>query len=171
MLTAAIVGEEHCDVTAMQVRFLSSAMALQDIIAILGMDELSEEDRGSFRAGTEEWNNPRSPSTSPRCSPARLGAADRGHVKGFKGIVEGKYDNLPEAAFYMVGAIEQAVEKAKKLAAEAARARVAPGSQPSARASISTICRRTRCCSTAPLSPCSCRAPKGTSWCSTITRR
>src|SRR5947209_10049529 len=95
---------------------------LKDIIAILGMDELSEEDKATVsRARKVErfFSQPFHVAEVFTGSPGKLVAiADT--IKGFKGLVEGKYDHLPEAAFYMVGTIEEAVEKAQKLAAEAA---------------------------------------------------
>ena len=96
--------------------------ALQDIIAILGMDELSEEDKLTVaRARKIErfLSQPFHVAEVFTGSPGKLvSLADT--IKGFKGLVEGKYDHLPEAAFYMVGTIEEAVEKAAKLAKEAA---------------------------------------------------
>jgi F-type H+-transporting ATPase subunit beta len=96
--------------------------ALQDIIAILGMDELSEEDKLAVsRARKIErfLSQPFFVAEVFTGSPGKLvDLADT--LKGFKGLVEGKYDHLPEAAFYMVGNIEEAIEKGKKLAAEAA---------------------------------------------------
>jgi F-type H+-transporting ATPase subunit beta len=96
--------------------------ALQDIIAILGMDELSEDDKLAVaRARKIErfLSQPFHVAEVFTGSPGKyVPVAET--IKGFKGLVEGKYDHLPEAAFYMVGTIEEAVEKAQKLAAEAA---------------------------------------------------
>ena len=95
---------------------------LQDIIAILGMDELSEEDKQTvFRARKVRnfLSQPFSVAEIFTGSPG-IQVPLEDTIKGFKGLVEGKYDHLPEAAFYMVGAIEEAIEKGKKLAAEAA---------------------------------------------------
>ena len=96
--------------------------ALQDIIAILGMDELSEEDKLAVsRARKIErfLSQPFFVAEVFTGSPGKLvDLADT--IKGFKGLVDGKYDHLPEAAFYMVGTIDEAIEKGKKLAAEAA---------------------------------------------------
>ena len=95
--------------------------ALQDIIAILGMDELSEEDKIAVaRARKIErfLSQPFHVAEVFTGSPGKfVDLADT--IRGFKGLCEGKYDYLPEAAFYMVGTIEEAVEKGKKLAAEA----------------------------------------------------
>jgi F-type H+-transporting ATPase subunit beta len=122
MLSAAIVGEEHYDVARRVQQVLQRYKALQDIIAILGMDELSEDDKITVaRARKIErfLSQPLHVAEVFTGSPGVLvDLADT--IKGFKGLVEGKYDNLPEAAFYMVGTIEEAVEKGKKLAAEAA---------------------------------------------------
>ena len=96
--------------------------SLQDIIAILGMDELSEEDKIAVaRARKIErfLSQPFFVAEVFTGSPGKfVDLADT--IKGFRGLCEGKYDHLPEAAFYMVGTIEEAVEKGKKLAAEAA---------------------------------------------------
>ena len=122
MLSAAIVGEEHYDVARRVQQVLQRYKALQDIIAILGMDELSEEDKITVaRARKIErfLSQPLHVAEVFTGSPGVLvDLADT--IKGFKGLVDGKYDHLPEAAFFMVGTIEEAVEKGKKLAAEAA---------------------------------------------------
>src|SRR5476651_474075 len=122
MLSPLIVGEEHYAVARQVQQILQRYKALQDIIAILGMDELSEEDKTAVaRARKIErfLSQPFFVAEVFTGSPGKLvDLADT--IKGFKGLVEGKYDHLPEAAFYMVGTIEEAVEKGKKLAAEAA---------------------------------------------------
>jgi len=122
MLSPLIVGEEHYGVARQVQQVLQRYKALQDIIAILGMDELSEEDKLAVaRARKIErfLSQPFHVAEVFTGSPGKLvDLADT--IKGFKGLVEGKYDHLPEAAFYMVGTIEEAVEKGKKLAAEAA---------------------------------------------------
>jgi len=122
MLSAAIVGEEHYDVARRVQQVLQRYKALQDIIAILGMDELSEEDKITVaRARKIErfLSQPLHVAEVFTGSPGVLvDLADT--IKGFKGLVDGKYDHLPESAFFMVGTIEEAVEKGKKLAAEAA---------------------------------------------------
>jgi F-type H+-transporting ATPase subunit beta len=122
MLSPMIVGEEHYAVARQVQQVLQRYKALQDIIAILGMDELSEEDKLTVaRARKIErfLSQPFHVAEVFTGSPGKLvDLADT--IKGFKGLVEGKYDHLPEAAFYMVGTIEEAVEKGKKLAAEAA---------------------------------------------------
>src|SRR5213592_1931147 len=122
MLSPLIVGEEHYGIARQVQQVLQRYKALQDIIAILGMDELSEEDKIAVaRARKIErfLSQPFHVAEVFTGSPGKLvDLADT--IKGFKGLVEGKYDHLPEAAFYMVGTIEEAVEKAQKLAAEAA---------------------------------------------------
>jgi F-type H+-transporting ATPase subunit beta len=122
MLSPLVVGEEHYAVARQTQQVLQRYKALQDIIAILGMDELSEEDKITVaRARKIErfLSQPFHVAEVFTGSPGKLvDLADT--IKGFKGLVEGKYDHLPEAAFYMVGTIEEAIEKGKKLAAEAA---------------------------------------------------
>ncbi len=122
MLDPRILGDEHYQVARDVQRVLQTYKSLQDIIAILGMDELSEEDKltvSRARKIQRFLSQPFFVAEVFTGSPGKLvGLADT--IAGFKGIVEGKYDDLPEAAFYMVGTIEEAVAKAKKLAAEAA---------------------------------------------------
>ena len=104
-----------------QVAFILQLKALQDIIAILGMDELSEEDKLTVaRARKIErfLSQPFFVAEVFTGSPGKL-VDLQDTIRGFKDLVGGKYDHLPEAAFYMVGTIEEAVEKGKKLAAEA----------------------------------------------------
>jgi len=122
MLSAAVVGEEHYQVARDVQQTLQRYKALQDIIAILGMDDLSEEDKIAVaRARKIErfLSQPFFVAEVFTGSPGKLVALED-TIKGFKGLVEGKYDHLPEPAFYMVGTIEEAVEKAQRLAAEAA---------------------------------------------------
>src|SRR4051795_6764652 len=122
MLTPLIVGEDHYQTARMVQQVLQKYKSLQDIIAILGMDELSEEDKITVaRARKIErfLSQPFHVAEVFTGSPGKfVDLADT--IKGFRGLCEGKYDHLPEAAFYMVGNIEEAVEKGKKLAAEAA---------------------------------------------------
>ena len=122
MLSADIVGEEHYAVATAVQQTLQRYKSLQDIIAILGMDELSEEDKMTVaRARKIErfLSQPFFVAEVFTGSPGKLVSLED-TIKGFKGLIEGKYDHLPEAAFYMVGSIEEAVEKAQRLAAEAA---------------------------------------------------
>jgi F-type H+-transporting ATPase subunit beta len=122
ILTPLVVGEEHYAIARRVQQILQRYKALQDIIAILGMDELSEEDKLTVaRARKIErfLSQPFHVAEVFTGSPGKfVELSDT--IKGFKGLCEGKYDHLPEAAFYMVGTIEEAVEKGKKLAAEAA---------------------------------------------------
>jgi F-type H+-transporting ATPase subunit beta len=122
MLSPLVVGEEHYTVARQVQQILQRYKALQDIIAILGMDELSEEDKLTVaRARKIErfLSQPFHVAEVFTGSPGKL-VDLQDTIKGFKGLCEGKYDNLPEAAFYMVGTIDEAVDKGKKLAAEAA---------------------------------------------------
>ena len=118
MLSPLVVGEEHYAIARQVQQVLQRYKALQDIIAILGMDELSEEDKIAVaRARKIErfLSQPFHVAEIFTGSPGKLvSLADT--IKGFKGLVEGQYDHLPESAFYMVGNIEEAIEKAGKLA-------------------------------------------------------
>jgi F-type H+/Na+-transporting ATPase subunit beta len=121
MLSPLVVGEEHYQTARRVQQVLQRYKALQDIIAILGMDELSEEDKLTVaRARKIErfLSQPFHVAEVFTGSPGKL-VDLQDTINGFKGLVEGKYDHLPEAAFYMVGTIDEAVEKSKKLAAEA----------------------------------------------------
>ncbi|MCM5556519.1 F0F1 ATP synthase subunit beta [Pleomorphomonas sp. JP5] len=122
MLDPQIVGEEHYAVARQVQQILQKYKGLQDIIAILGMDELSEEDKLTVaRARKIErfLSQPFHVAEVFTGSPGKLVALED-TIKGFKGLCEGLYDHLPEAAFYMVGTIDDAVEKAQRLAAQAA---------------------------------------------------
>ena len=122
MLDPQVVGEEHYQVARQVQSILQRYKALQDIIAILGMDELSEEDKLTVaRARKIErfLSQPFFVAEVFTGSPGKLVALED-TIKGFKGLCAGDYDHLPEASFYMVGSIEEAIEKAEKLAAEAA---------------------------------------------------
>jgi len=122
MLSPLIVGEEHYAIARRVQEILQRYKALQDIIAILGMDELSEEDKITVaRARKIErfLSQPFFVAEVFTGAPGKfVDLADT--IKGFKGLCDGEYDHLPEQAFYMVGTIEEAVAKAEKLAAEAA---------------------------------------------------
>ena len=122
MLDPRTIGEEHYQIARSVQEVLQTYKSLQDIIAILGMDELSEEDRqivARARKIQRFLSQPFHVAEVFTGSPGKLVSLED-TIKGFKGIVAGEYDDLPEAAFYMVGTIEEAVEKAKKMAAEAA---------------------------------------------------
>jgi F-type H+-transporting ATPase subunit beta len=122
MLSPLVVGEEHYKVARRIQEILQRYKALQDIIAILGMDELSEEDKVTVARARKIERFLSQPFHVAEVFTGSPGVfvdlADT--IKGFKGLCEGDYDHLPEAAFYMVGTIEEAVAKAEKLAAEAA---------------------------------------------------
>ncbi|MFG1373204.1 F0F1 ATP synthase subunit beta [Xanthobacter oligotrophicus] len=122
ILSPLVIGDEHYNVARQVQQTLQRYKALQDIIAILGMDELSEEDKITVaRARKIErfLSQPFHVAEVFTGSPGKL-VDLKDTIAGFKGLVEGKYDYLPEQAFYMVGSIEEAIEKGKKLAAEAA---------------------------------------------------
>ena len=120
ILEPGIIGDEHYNVARNVQEILQRYKALQDIIAILGMDELSEEDKLSVsRARKIErfFSQPFHVAEIFTGSPGILVNIED-TIKGFKGLCAGEYDHLPEAAFYMVGTIEDAIAKAEKLAAE-----------------------------------------------------
>lgn len=121
MLSANIVGEEHYNVARRVQEILQRYKSLQDIIAILGMDELSEEDKLTVARARKIERFMSQPFFVAEAFTGTPGifVALEDTIKGFKGLVDGQYDHLPEAAFYMVGTIEDAVKKAQKLAAAA----------------------------------------------------
>ena len=117
-----VIGEEHYQVARRTQEILQQYKALKDIIAILGMDELSEDDKlivARARKISRFLSQPFFVAEQFTNSPGKFVSLED-TIRSFKGIVAGEYDHLPEAAFYMVGPIEEAVEKAQKLAAEAA---------------------------------------------------
>ncbi len=121
ILEADIVGEEHYHVARTVQVILQRYKDLQDIIAILGMDELSEDDKQTV---TRARKIQRFLSQPFHVAEAFTGAPGKyvklaDTVKGFKELIEGKHDDIPEQAFYMVGTIEEALEKAEKLKAKA----------------------------------------------------
>jgi F-type H+/Na+-transporting ATPase subunit beta len=122
ILDAAIVGDEHYEIAREVQRVLQTYKNLQDIIAILGMDELSEEDKQTVARARKIQRFLSQPFHVAEIFTGTPGVfvSLEDTIKGFKGIVAGEYDHLPEAAFYMVGTIEEAVEKAAKMAQEAA---------------------------------------------------
>ena len=122
ILDASIVGEEHYTVAREVQRVLQTYKNLQDIIAILGMDELSEEDKQTVARARKIQRFLSQPFHVAEIFTGTPGVFVplEDTIKAFKGIVAGEYDHLPEAAFYMVGTIEEAVEKASKIAQEAA---------------------------------------------------
>ena len=122
MLDPRIVGDHHYSIARQVQEVLQQYKSLQDIIAILGMDELSEEDKLTvYRARKIQrfLSQPFHVAEVFTGSPGKLVSLED-TISGFEGIINGDYDHLPEAAFYLVGTIEEAVEKGKKLAQEAA---------------------------------------------------
>jgi F-type H+-transporting ATPase subunit beta len=119
ILDPLVVGEEHYAVARQVQETLQRYKDLQDIIAILGMDELSEDDKltvARARKMQRFLSQPFHVAEQFTGNPGKyVELADT--IRGFKEIVDGKHDDLPEQAFYMVGGIDEAVEKAKKLAA------------------------------------------------------
>jgi F-type H+-transporting ATPase subunit beta len=122
MLDPRVIGEEHYKVAREVQRILQTYKSLQDIIAILGMDELSEEDKltvSRARKIQRFLSQPFFVAEVFTGTPGKL-VDLKDTISGFKAICAGQYDDLPESAFYMVGTIDEAVEKAKRMAAEAA---------------------------------------------------
>ncbi|HEY1095902.1 MAG TPA: F0F1 ATP synthase subunit beta [Alphaproteobacteria bacterium] len=120
VLDPRIVGQEHYDVARQVQGILQTYKSLQDIIAILGMDELSEEDKlvvARARKIQRFLSQPFFVAEIFTGSPGKFVPLEE-TIKGFQGIVSGEYDHLPESAFYMVGSIEEAIEKANKMASE-----------------------------------------------------
>jgi len=119
ILDPNILGEEHYGVSREVQRILQKYKELQDIIAILGMEELSEEDKITVARARRIQRFLSQPFHVAEQFTGRPGAYVKlkDTIRGFKEIIEGRHDDLPEQAFYMVGGIEEAVEKAKKLAA------------------------------------------------------
>jgi len=122
ILDPRVVGDEHYQVARDVQRVLQTYKSLQDIIAILGMDELSEEDKLTVARARKIQRFLSQPFHVAEVFTGSPGVFVKleDTIRGFKGLVAGDYDDLPEASFYMVGTIEEAVEKAKKMAAEAA---------------------------------------------------
>ncbi len=120
ILDPIIVGEEHYTVARQVQEVLQKYKSLQDIIAILGMDELSEEDKQTVYRARKIQKFLSQPFHAAEVFTGTPGVYVKleDTIKGFKGIVEGKYDHIPEQAFYMVGTIEEVLAKAKTLAPE-----------------------------------------------------
>jgi F-type H+/Na+-transporting ATPase subunit beta len=122
ILDPRVVGNEHYETARAVQKVLQTYKSLQDIIAILGMDELSEEDKltvSRARKIQRFLSQPFHVAEVFTGSPGVLVKLED-TIRGFKGIVNGEYDHLPESAFYMVGTMDEAVAKARKMAAEAA---------------------------------------------------
>jgi F-type H+-transporting ATPase subunit beta len=122
ILDPRVIGQEHYEVAKSVQETLQTYKSLQDIIAILGMDELSEEDKLTVARARKIQRFLSQPFHVAEVFTGSPGVFVQleDTIKGFKAIVDGEYDHLPESAFYMTGTIEQVVEKAKKMAAEAA---------------------------------------------------
>jgi F-type H+-transporting ATPase subunit beta len=118
MLSPLIVSEEHYTVARRVQQILQRYKSLQDIIAILGLDELSEEDKLTVARARKIERFLSQPFHVAEVFTGLPGVFVQleDSIRGFKGLCEGKYDHLPEAAFYMVGTIEDAIEKGKRLA-------------------------------------------------------
>ena len=122
ILDPRVLGDEHYQIAREVQRILQSYKSLQDIIAILGMDELSEEDKlvvARARKIQRFLSQPFHVAEVFTGFPGKF-VEIKDTIKGFKELCDGTHDNIPEAAFYMVGTIEEALEKAKKMATEVA---------------------------------------------------
>ncbi len=122
ILDPRILGEEHYRTARDVQQVLQSYKALQDIIAILGMDELSEDDKLVVARARKIQRFLSQPFDVAQVFTGFPGVQVplEDTIKGFRGIVDGEYDHIPEGAFYMCGTIEETLEKARKMAAEAA---------------------------------------------------
>lgn len=122
ILTPDVIGAEHYEVARRVQEVLQTYKNLQDIIAILGMDELSEEDKLTVARARKIQRFLSQPFHVAEIFTGTPGVfVDLAEtIKGFKGLIEGDYDHIPEMAFYMVGTIDEALEKAQRMAAEAA---------------------------------------------------
>jgi F-type H+-transporting ATPase subunit beta len=121
ILDPLVIGEEHYAVARQVQEILQQYKSLKDIIAILGMDELSEEDKlvvARARKISRFLSQPFFVAQQFTGQEGKFLPLEE-TIKSFKAVCEGQYDHLPEAAFYMVGGIEEAVAKAEKMAAEA----------------------------------------------------
>jgi F-type H+-transporting ATPase subunit beta len=122
ILDPHVIGEEHYEVARGVQAVLQKYKDLQDIIAILGMEELSDEDKltvSRARKIQRFLSQPFAVAEVFTGTPGKY-VPLKETIRGFKEILEGKHDDLPEAAFYMVGGIDEVIEKAKKLKAEEA---------------------------------------------------
>ena len=122
LLDPNLIGQEHYDVARGVQGVLQRYKELKDIIAILGMDELSDEDRATVARARKVARFLSQPFFVAETFTGAAGkyVSLKDTIRGFKGIIEGEFDHLPEQAFYMVGSIEEAVEQGKKMQAEAA---------------------------------------------------
>jgi F-type H+/Na+-transporting ATPase subunit beta len=122
ILSPQVVGQDHYDTARAVQRVLQRYKELQDIIAILGMDELSEDDKALVGRARRIQRFLSQPFDVAKAFTGAEGkyVELKDNIRGFKEILEGKHDSLPEAAFHMVGTIEEAVAKGEKLIREAA---------------------------------------------------
>ncbi len=122
ILEPGSVGDSHYQIARQIQQLLQAYKSLQEIIAILGMDELSEDDKLTVTRARKIQRFLSQPFHVAEVFTGTPGVFVQleDSIKGFKGIVEGEYDHLPESAFYMVGTIDEAIEKARKMASEAA---------------------------------------------------
>ncbi len=122
ILDPRIVGEQHYEIAREVQRVLQTYKSLQDIIAILGMDELSEDDKLTVARARKIQRFLSQPFHVAEVFTGTAGVlvSIEETIRGFKEIIDGQHDDLPEAAFYMVGGIDEVIEKAKQMAAEAA---------------------------------------------------
>ena len=122
MMDPRVVGEDHYQIAREVQRVLQTYKSLQDIIAILGMDELSEDDKLTVARARKIQRFLSQPFYVAEVFTGHAGVfvSLEETLRGFREIVDGKHDDIPEAAFYMVGTIDDVVEKAKQMAAEAA---------------------------------------------------
>jgi len=117
-LDPLVVGQDHYDTARAVQGILQRYKELQDIIAILGMDELSEEDKQSVTRARKIQRYLSQPFNVAKVFTGQDGVIVplKETIRGFKAILSGEYDHLPEQAFYMVGTIDEAAEKAKQMA-------------------------------------------------------
>jgi F-type H+-transporting ATPase subunit beta len=121
ILDATFIGDEHYQVAREVQMLLQKYKELQDIIAILGMEELSDEDKITVARARKIQRFLSQPFHVAEAFTGKSGSYVKieDTVRGFKEICEGKHDDIPEQAFYMVGGIEEVVERAKEMAAAA----------------------------------------------------
>ena len=168
ILDPRVLGEEHYNVARSVKQILQRYKDLQDIIAILGIDELSEDDKLTVAARAQDPAVPVAAVLRRRAVHRLQGQvrADRRHDPGFKEIVDGKHDDLPEQAFYMVGTIEEAVEKAARDEGGVGASMALPTKLTLEIVTPDRVARHA-----SRWTRCSCPAPRATSACCPGTRR
>jgi F-type H+-transporting ATPase subunit beta len=122
LLDPNLIGQDHYEVARGVQGVIQRYKELKDIIAILGMDELSEEDKDTVARARKVQRFLSQPFFVAETFTGAAGkyVSLKDTIRGFKGIIDGEYDHLPEQAFYMVGGIEEAIEKAKQMEQKAA---------------------------------------------------